>query len=229
MSNRPGRKIARKQSHTRAAASTADRQREQQTRIVLGIGIIIAVAVVVTIFAVAFSGGDEESPVAISGDFLPLHEEGVADPAIGAKAPIFVAETFEGERVVTGGSGGPNDTGKVIAFVAHWCPTCQAELPKVADWLRTTELPDGVEVMAVSTFEDASRDNHPPSDWFQAVDWPTTAVADDDGAIATAYGFQRIPSWVVLDDFNRVLMRTTGVVSETDLSAMAQLASDSLS
>ncbi len=225
MSNRPGRKMARNQAHARTSARVADHRGRQQRTVWIGITVIVVLGLGIGLIGALSSGGDDDSEVALNGEFLPVLPDAGHDPAVGTKAPIFVTTDFDDERVVTGSGGGPNDTAKIIAFVAHWCPTCQAEVPRVVDWLNDNELPERVEVIAVSTFEDASRDNHPPSDWFDDVEWPATALEDSsDSDIAAAFGMTRVPGWVVLDDFNQVLTRTTGALDTAALEALVELA-----
>jgi thiol-disulfide isomerase/thioredoxin len=191
----------------------------------LGFVLIVFVGIGVVVMAGVLTGDDPESTVAFNGEFLPAYDDEIRDPVLGVHAPIFVTHDLDGNRVVTGGGGGPNDTGKVIAFVAHWCPICQTEVPEIARWLDENVLPGNVELFAVSTFEDQSRDNHPPVDWFDEVGWPTKVLADSaDSEIATAFGFTRVPSWVVLDAHNEVLLRTVGAVDDAQLAAMVELA-----
>lgn len=182
----------------------------------------------VVIALLAFGGDDGDD----GGDGISFNGVGLAaltdgpDPAVGQKAPIFVTNDLAtGERVVVGGGGGPNDTAKIILFAAHWCPACQQEIPIVADWLNTNELQDGVEVVAVSTFPDATRVNHPPADWFAGVDWPYPVMADDaDGSILAMFGMTRVPSWVVVDDQNVVITRVSGALDAAGLEALVGLA-----
>ena len=232
MSNRPGRKIARKRAHAAAkqSASVVDQQARQQKMIGIALGLILVVGAAIAIIATIASGDDADNEIAFNGDFLPPYIDSGVDPAVGTKAPIFVTTDFDGNRVVTGSGGGPNDTAKLIGFFAHWCPVCQAELPVVTDWIGTRELPDRVEVVLVSTLENSSRGNHPPDEWFEREGWPLPVLVDSSNdEIAEAFGLVSVPYWVVLDDFNRVLMRTTGGLSADQLDGMVALAADALS
>jgi len=140
-----------------------------------------------------------------------------------------VTEDFGGERHVIGSGGGPNDPARIVAFFAHWCPTCQAELPRISAQLNATPLPERVEVHAVSTFEDPSRGNYPPVDWFAEVDWPYPAFSDPDSEIAGAFGMGPVPSWVVLDTLNRVIVRFDGSVTDEQFQELINLAAESVS
>ncbi len=229
MSNRAHRTASRLDKRREQRAAAAVRQR------VLTIGGMIVAAVICgVVLTVAIAGGDGggdngDSPeLAFNGPSLPAFGGAGTDAAIGVKAPVFVTEDLDGNRAVIGGGGGPNDTAKVILFAAHWCPTCQAEIPGWADWLRANPAPDGVEVLMVSTFPDSSRDNHPPDAWFDGVGWPQPVLTDSaEGEILAAFGMGGVPGVVVLDDTNFVLTRGSGPLSEAQLSALVSLAAAS--
>lgn len=222
MSNRPGRKIARQRANTRThPGARSSFWAAPANRLVVG-GALLLFAVVVVVALIA-SGDDDSADdgFEMNGEPLPTLVAGEPDVAIGLKAPLVVSEDLDGDRVVMGGGGGPNDTAKLVVFVAHWCPTCQAEVPELAERLAETPLPEGVEVIAVSTFEDASRDNHPPSDWFASVDWPASVLVDTDNAdIAAAFGVSSVPGWVVLDNRNTVVTRAVGGLDITQIDAL---------
>ena len=190
----------------------------------------LVILAVIALFVFGGGGSDDAGDDAISfnGVGLPALTDG-PDPAVGVKAPLFVTtDLATGERVVVGGGGGPNDTAKVILFAAHWCPVCQEEIPVVADWLNANDLPDGVEVVAVSTFPDGTRANHPPAVWFADVDWPYPVMVDDaNGAILSMFGMTRVPSWVVIDDQNFVVARVTGALGADGVDALVNLAAES--
>lgn len=77
-------------------------------------------------------GGEDEGlaqvrPVEVSGEPLPPLADGAVDPAIGRPVPEARGATFDGTVVVIVRDGQP----KLIAFLAHWCPHCQREVPVV--------------------------------------------------------------------------------------------------
>ncbi len=217
----------------RAAPTRATRRQQQaaasRTRLFAGLGALAVLIVAIVVIAVVATGGDDSDDTAgeisFNGTALPAYDDG-PDQAVGLKAPIFVtSDLATGERTVVGGGGGPNDKAKIILFAAHWCPNCQRELPEVAAWLDEQGLPDDVEIVAVSTFPDPQRDNYPPADWFASVDWPYPVMTDDSsGSIATMYGMGAVPAWVVLDNQNFVLARTTGVLGDAGLEQLVDLA-----
>ena len=77
----------------------------------------------------------DEAPV-VSGTPLPQFEPGApSDPAVGLTIPTVTSPT---------GSIELDGTAKVILFLAHWCPHCQAEVPVVKAWVDAGNLPDDV-------------------------------------------------------------------------------------
>ncbi len=225
MSNRvkraqPNRATTR---HQQAAASNGNRLATG----LVGLGAVVVLAIVIAIFVAGGGddGDDGAAGISFNGSALPTLGNG-ADQAVGLKAPVFVTtDLATGEQVVVGGGGGPNDTGKVILFAAHWCPTCQREIPEVADYLNAVDLPDGVEFVTVSTFPDPNADNYPPDAWFAEVDWPYPVMADDQaGSIASMFGMTSVPGWVVLDDQNFVVGRTTGTMGGNGVAQLIALA-----
>jgi thiol-disulfide isomerase/thioredoxin len=159
------------------------------------------------------SGGDgteQTRSVAVTGEPLaPYAKEAVEDdPAVGAKAPTVVGADFAGNPIEIADDG----RAKAIAFVAHWCPHCQSEIPRLAAWLAENELPDNVDVTIVATSTSASQPNYPPSEWLAGAgvgDVPTIADSETNEALQ-AFGGGGFPYWVYLDANHEVAMRTSG-------------------
>ena len=152
------------------------------------------------------------SDVSIEGVHLPRFEGQEPDPAMEMRAPAFAATTFDGTEVsVLPGDG----TAKVIGFFAHWCPHCQRELPRIAGWLASNQLPAGIEVIAVSTAVDAGSPNYPPSVWFDREQWPAVVVRDSaENEIANAYGLGGFPYTVGIDANGTVVARVAGELND---------------
>lgn len=176
--------------------------------------------------------GAQVSDVTVSGIPLPgmPSQPGAPDSAVGAPAPSFRSSSFDGSEVSV-------DTGdgraKVIAFFAHWCPHCQRELPRIAGWLAGNELPDGVDLIAVSTSVDPRGPNYPPSAWFDAVGWSEAVLSDSaDNEIASIYGLSGFPYTVLVDGRGTVVARISGGLSDArweslmSEAAAARLAAD---
>ena len=188
------------------------------------IGVVAVVVVAVGVGFLANRDAQQRSQVTdvpqvadvnTEGEALPEFDGEEPDPAMERIAPAFAATTFDGVEVsVLPGDG----TAKIIGFFAHWCPHCQRELPRIVEWFSQNQLPDGVEVIAVSTAVDADAANYPPSAWFERELWPAaTAVAVRDSEtseIAEAYGLRGFPYTIALDADGKVAMRVAGEMSE---------------
>jgi thiol-disulfide isomerase/thioredoxin len=189
--------------------------------VLFGVVAIALIAVVVLTFE--SGGGDTEvgSPE-ITGDSLTRFPDTGSDPAVGSPIPEVVGADFDGTEVSITDDG----NAKVIIFMAHWCPHCQRELPVVSDWLATDPLPEGVDIYAVATGISRTRENYPPSDWFDREGWSGPVILDDAGSsIGLGFGLSAYPYWVFADADNNVLARVTGGVAVRDLdNAVATLA-----
>lgn len=177
---------------------------------VLGLGLIIAIAVS------AVSGGTQEGnefgEVTVEGEGLPpFGGDPASDPAPGMTAPTVTGETFEGETV----SIAPDGRAKVVIFLAHWCPHCQAEVPRMVDWLEAGNKPDNVDVYAVSTMANRVRAEWPPSAWLDSENWDVPTIKDDEGNTASsAMGIGGTPYWLVLNGDNEVVFRISGEITQ---------------
>lgn len=186
-------------------------------RVVIG---VIGAVLVLTVAAIAFvASGDEESvPVAssdvtefgvvqVSGSPLaPLPESG-DDPAVGQVAPAMLSERPNGAVSIEPGADGEPT---MLVFLAHWCPHCQSELPRIVELASDGEL-DGVRTVAVLIATDESRPNFPPSAWLDRERWTGEEFYDDaDGLASAAYGVTSFPFLVFLDADGKVVQRLAG-------------------
>ena len=118
------------------------------------------------------------------------------------------------------GSGEPT----LVAFVAHWCPHCQVELPVIVDLMAGGDL-DGVRTVAVLTGTDERRPNFPPVAWLEREGWTGEILLDDESATAArSYGLSSYPFLVFLDGEGTVVARTQGEVPADDIVALADAA-----
>ena len=217
MSNRP--KVYKSRSGSRPSGSgTASSSNPLLKWMIAGVVVLVVVAVGVALLASrdaeqqAQTNVAQVSDVSIEGAPLPVFEGEEPDPAMEMQAPAFAATSFDGTEVsVLPGDG----TAKVIGFFAHWCPHCQRELPRIADWMAVNQLPAGVEVIAVSTAVDAGRPNYPPSAWFEEEQWPAVVVRDSaDSEIGDAYGLRGFPYTVGVAADGRVVARVAGELND---------------
>ena len=142
--------------------------------------------------AFATTASVERSPhVKVSGKALPTSNDvgDSADPAIGRTAPTITGQGFDGSTVTFASDGKP----RMVLFVAHWCPHCQAEVPRIVKLAKQGKLA-GVEINTVATNTDKSYPNYPPSKWLTREHWPFTPVlADDSQARARSVRRGRVP------------------------------------
>jgi thiol-disulfide isomerase/thioredoxin len=187
---------------------------------------VILIAAIIAIAVAASGGGDggeatadglEVRGVEAIGDPLPPLADPANDPAIGSQAPIVSAATFGGDRVALDGDSGT----RIYGFFAHWCGHCQAELPRIVDFLDTTGLPDGVDLWAISTGVDPSRGNYPPSAWFAREGYDLPVLMDSSTSqLATAFGLVRYPYFVAINGDNEIVARVSGELNASQFSQL---------
>lgn len=160
------------------------------------------------------------APASSSGT-LPLYEATQVDQAVGMTIPTVTGQDFDGKPITIG----PDGTAKVIIFVAHWCPHCQREVPKIAAHLAEQPMPDDVKLLTVSTSVEVGADNYPPEAWLEREKWPAPVLADDArGTAAQAFGLRAFPYFVVVDAQGKVVFRTSGEISTEAFDQLVQAA-----
>jgi len=184
------------------------------SRSMLPVIALVVVGVIAVGIALLAGGGDDDAEpstalataaVAVRGDALPPLAEG-EDPAVGSPAPTLEGVSTDGTPTTVEPSGQPT----LLAFLAHWCSHCQAELPRLVDLADDGSL-DGLRTVTVLTGTDESRPNHPPADWLEDEGWDgEVLVDDDDQPAATAFGLTSYPFLVLLDADGTVIARSAG-------------------
>ncbi len=199
---------------TKRPASKGRQKPEQKNRqvpmLLIGFGVVAALliaAIVLSSEEPIGSAGEFGEP-SITGGFLPpTSGNTTSDPAVGMVAPEIEGVDFDGNAVSVSHDGNP----KAVVFLAHWCPHCQDEVPRVQGWLDSGGGVDGVDIVAVSTFATSGRDNWPPSRWLESENWTTPTIADDsDSNAMVAYGGTAVPYWVFLNGDGTVAGRISG-------------------
>ena len=189
---------------------------------VIGLGLIVLLAM-----SIAGEEGQDSSigfgTVSVEGDILPGYTgDPTTDPAIGFTAPTVSGADWEDNPSTIAADG----RSKIIIFLAHWCPHCQNEVPIVQDWLDAGNLPDGVDMYAITVATDRLRPNWPPQDWLEDEGWTPPVIMDDEiGSAAVAYGMAGTPFYVVLDGDNNTMARISGEIGLEGLNTLATLAS----
>lgn len=186
--------------------------------IVLVVG--LAVAIGVSLVDEPLDGNLPEGETTISGDALPEYAgENDINISVGLQAPLFSGPDQNSEII----SLEKNGKSKILLFLAHWCPHCQAEVPIVQEYIDTFGLPADVEVIGILTSIDRSRDNYPPHDWLVEEGWSETQIYDLDREIGTVYGLNAFPYWVTLDKDLKVVNRVTGKLTPDQITVLINL------
>ena len=220
----------------------------KSTKVVIGV-VVIAV-VVALIVAIATSGGSsddssssgatdgssavtapgaasevaaaENQPATIEGQILDPLGDPSADSAIGAPAPLLRGFSFDGRPVTIEPGDGRS---YMVVFLAHWCPHCNAEVPRLIEWKNMGMVPDGLEVVGVSTGVAADRPNYPPSEWIVEKKWPWSVLADSvTQDAAMAYGVSGYPFFTIIGADGTVKLRASGEKSIEEIDALVDAA-----
>jgi len=216
----------------------------------LVIGAVVLAVVVALIVAIATSGGSSDSssndgatdgssvvtapgaasevaaaenqPVTIDGQILDPLGDPSADSAIGAPAPLLRGYSFDGRPVTIEPGDGRS---YMVVFLAHWCPHCNAEVPRLIEWKNMGMVPDGLEVVGVSTGVAADRPNYPPSEWIVEKKWPWSVMADSvTQDAAMAYGVSGYPFFTIIGADGTVKLRASGEKSIEEIDALVDAA-----
>lgn len=190
---------------------------------VVGLGLIVVIA--------ASIAGEEEidtsagfGTVTVEGDALPVLTDPATDAASGMTAPTVTGADWEDNE----SSIAPDGRAKILVFLAHWCPHCQAEVPLIQDWVDAGGVPEGVDLYGLTVITDSLRPNWPPQDWLIQEGWTSPVIMDDEaGSAAIAYGLGGTPMYIVLDGDNTVVQRVSGEIGAAGLEALADLAAAS--
>ncbi len=172
------------------------------------------------------AAGDETSrPVEVVGAPLPTLDSSGSDPAVGTPAPVLHGFGFDGTPITIGEAGG----GPVlVVFLAHWCPHCNAEIPRLLEWQQSGAMPADLKVVAVATAVSEGAPNFPPRQWLETKGWDWPAMIDQSqgaqsaGVAATAYGASGWPYLVLIGDDGLVKARYAGEMEISDLQALVE-------
>jgi thiol-disulfide isomerase/thioredoxin len=219
-------------------SATKRRERERVVRRrhlrSVAIGAAVAVVLAVVFVVAALLGGEggssptgalptQTGAVSVQGRALADFPESGQDQAIGQPAPDLGGSSFDGTPVKITNDGTP----KLIVFLAHWCPHCQAEVPRIVSLQERGALPASVRIYAVSTGVNPDYANYPPSAWLERERWTSPVLRDDEnGSAARAYGLTGYPMIVFVDRHGAVVARTSGEqMDQTILNLLKQISS----
>ncbi len=244
MANRQ-RAEARRKAQAKASRSSGAEGAGSKMGIWIGLAAVIALVVGIIVFA---SGGDDSKadpsantsdtsglaslpvtqPVTVTGTPLAAFDAANSpDPAIGLDAPLLSGLNFASEAIaIDPATKGPY----MLVFLAHWCPHCNAEVPRLINWKNSGAVPPELNVIGVATAVSQSAVNYPPAVWFSNKGWPWPVMVDEaqgDGAAGTAavaYGASGWPYFVIVGADGKVKARVSGEVEVADLQTIVDAA-----
>lgn len=213
-----------KKTSAKATQKTQKQQRKFPVLwVVFGAVALLLVAAIVLSGEESIGSAGEYGDVTISGDALPIMEDGAAivaeDPALGRVAPEATGVDFDEGAVAISHDGTPT----AVVFLAHWCNHCQAEVPTVQAWLDSGGGVPGVDIVSVTTSATSGQPNWPPSSWLEREGWTTPNIRDDsDSSLFQAYGGRSFPYWVFLNGDGTVAHRQAGRVGTAQLQTIME-------
>lgn len=152
------------------------------------------------------AAGDGADLAAVQGG-LPMADDAGNDPAVGMTIPTVRGTGIDGEPLTIA----PDGTPKVLVFMAHWCPHCQAEIPRLVEHFADDGVPEGVDVIGISTRVDTAAPNYPPSAWLEDESWDLPTLVDSQAADAFGiFGVSGFPYFIAVDAEGTVVARTSG-------------------
>lgn len=192
-----------------------------KTGLIVGIvgGLVVLALVLAVVLGNTEIGAEYGSPdiEGASLNVMPPNQT-VDESANGSPIPDVTGENFAGDEVVIDRADG---SAKAIVFLAHWCPHCQAEVPRVQAWLDGGGGVDGVEMYAVATSMNSAQGNYPPSEWLEREGWTAPVIRDDqDNSVLRAYGAGGFPYWVFVNADGTVALRTSGELEVAQLEGI---------
>jgi thiol-disulfide isomerase/thioredoxin len=165
-----------------------------------------------------------DAPVAeeviVDGDPLPKWRGAdVDDPAVGEAPPRITGTDLTGATRALIEPGRPT----AVVVVAHWCPHCQDEVPRIVEWSNGDTVPENVDVIALSTQANEGQSNFPPAEWLAREEWPFETMVDDEvGSGADALGIDGFPFLVFIGADGTVTERYSGEMPIKEFDAAVQ-------
>jgi len=104
----------------------------------------------------------------------------------------------------------------MVVVLAHWCPHCNDEIPRLLELEEAGRFPDDLKIVGLSTAVAPDRPNFPPSEWIVEKGWPWPVMADDVDLTAgsfvgaEAFGVSGFPFITVVGADGTVLARWSG-------------------
>ena len=164
----------------------------------------------------------ENQPVEVVGEALEALSDSGDDSTIGLTAPTLNGYAFDGSNLsVTPGDGKPY----MLVFLAHWCPHCNREIPRLIEWQASGAIPADLQIIGVSTAVASDRPNYPPSQWLVAKGWPWPVMVDSEAMdAAEAYGVSGYPFFALVGADGKVKVRGSGELEIDQLNQIVDAA-----
>jgi hypothetical protein len=87
-------------------------------------------------------------------------------------------------------------------------------------WQASGAVPEGLQVIGVTTAVSADRPNYPPSEWIVDKGWDWPVLADSQAVdAATAMGVSGFPFSVIIGTDGTVLARSSGELGQAGIEA----------
>ncbi|MFM9131984.1 MAG: TlpA family protein disulfide reductase [Actinomycetota bacterium] len=157
----------------------------------------------------------------IQGAPLAPMQDGVTDEAVGVQVPVVDGYSFDGSAVSldVAASGRPT----MLVFLAHWCPHCNNEIPRIIEWAETKGVPGSLRIVGVATSSRSDQPNWPPSQWLVDKGWEWETIADtQNGDIMAAYGGTSFPTIVFVNADGTVSNRVSGELGVVALTGIVK-------
>jgi thiol-disulfide isomerase/thioredoxin len=173
-------------------------------------------------------GVPDSQPVKVTGTKLdPYDAAKKPDPAVGKDAPVLEGKNFQGEPITVDAK---KNGATMLVFLAHWCPHCNREVPRLNDWKHSGQVPPDLDVIGVATAVSPTSVNYPPGQWFSSKGWEWPVLVDQskgDGAAgvgADAYGATGWPYIVIVGADGKVKVRVSGEIEISELQKIVDAA-----
>ena len=189
----------------------------------VGLAAILFAALGVAVLVASPSSSDDitSGDVSASGAVLTPYTGQTPDTDVGKQSPVVRGTNFAGEPVTVGEPGEP----QVLVFLAHWCPVCQREVPKIVEWANAGGDTSGVAVVGVATGIDRTRGNWPPGAWLREEGWPYQTLVDNPQSVTSeAFGLTGFPYFVAIDKDGKIVARVSGEVDGAGFAALIEAA-----
>lgn len=202
--------------------------------------IAVLVAVVVAgaaAVAIGTSGGgnsdgdsslQQYQPVTVAGEPLTEIPESGPDSAVGSAVPALSGFDFAGTAVSLDVAASKTPT--MVVFLAHWCPHCNREVPRILELDGLGGIPAGLRVVAVATGSRRDFPNWPPSQWIKEIGWKWEVMTDSKRADAfRAYGGSGFPMFAFVEPDGKLWNRIGGEVGVVALDGLIKTFMESAS